>query len=142
MGLKMFGQQISPVNRIEYPGIHGIRIDLRLHPGEDFFLLIACQDEFGGSKTLQQFIGIVGRSFRQHEFAGGKIEKGQSDPLLILDMDSGQEIVGPMLQQFILDRCTRTNQVGDPSLHNAFGLFGVFQLIADRHTVSGFDQFV
>ncbi len=47
-----------------------------------------------------------------------------------------------MFQQFIAGSHAGSNQFGNPSFYNPLRHFRIFQLIADRHPVTGLYQFV
>ena len=56
-------------------------------------------------------------------------------------MDGTQEVVVLGGEDVIVQGNSGSHQFGDATLYNAFGLFGVFQLIADGHALSRFHQF-
>src|ERR1044072_291913 len=57
-------------------------------------------------------------------------------------MNTTQEVIAVMLQHFIVGGHTGCNQFGYPAFYNAFGLFGIFELIANGYTITGPHQFV
>ena len=73
------------------------------------------------------------RTLHGLEGSGCHITEGQSIYPLAGPMEGRQKIIPSMIQQRIAERHRRRNQFSDIPFDNAFGLFGVFHLIADRH---------
>lgn len=56
-------------------------------------------------------------------------------------VDSGEKIVLAVVEDVIVDRHTRSDQLSDTALDEFFGQFGVFKLFAYGHTLSRPDKF-
>ena len=56
-------------------------------------------------------------------------------------MYGSQKVILPVIQYIIIDGNTRSYQFRNTPLHQFLGHFRVFQLVTDRHTLSGTYQF-
>ena len=56
-------------------------------------------------------------------------------------MDCRQEIVLPVVEHIVVYRHTGSHKLGYAALHKLLGSLGVFELLADGHTLSGAHQF-
>lgn len=142
MCLEMFQQRFGGIARIKDPFVKCIGIDPAVEIFFEFFLLVTLEDHFRRFETLQQFVGIFPVSFGYEEFTGRKVEESQSVLVIFRKMNSSQEIVAMVFEQFIVDRGAGSDHIGHSSFHDPFGKFGILQLVANGHPVTGPHQFV
>lgn len=141
MGLEMFEQAFSGIGFVEDPALHSIGIEAVAELLFECFLVAALEDHFSRLEGLQEFVDILLVAFSHKEFAGGDIQEGNTT-LVFGVVDTGQEIIAVMLQHFIVSGDTRRYQFSYAAFHDAFGKFGIFELIADGHAVTCFHQFM
>ena len=98
------------------------------------------EEHFLGREVGEQFLHIVGGTFGTEKFARRDVEQGQATSRLA-KVDGSQEVVLLGVQHVIGQRHTRGHQFGDAALHQLLRQFGVFQLVADGHTLACPDEF-
>ena len=104
-------------------------------------LIVALVNHLCRFQALQKFINIFFVAFANKHFACRNIQQGNACSA-VSKMNSSQEIIAVMLQHFIAAGGAGCHHFGYATLHNSFGLFGIFQLVANGYPVARLYQFV
>src|SRR6185437_302593 len=143
MGLKVFEQDLRGEGFFEQPGFERISEPPAAERFFEMTLEAALEDDLGGFEGLKELVRVFGVAFRDEEFAGRDVEKGQAEGCVVVgEVDSGEEIVACAFEQTVVESYTWRHQFRDAAFGEAFDHFWVFELIADSHAVAGFDELV
>ena len=102
-------------------------------------LLAAFVQHFLGSEITQELIHIIRCTLSYEKLTRTDIKEGKSAGSLA-KMDGSQEVVLLMVQHRIIHGNTGGYQLRDTTLYKGFGKFGIFQLVADSHTLACSNQ--
>ena len=101
----------------------------------------AANDEhFLGREVGQQLVDIVGRTFGREELASRDVEQRKAAGP-VAEMHCGQEVVFLGREHVVAQCHAGGNHLGYAALDNGFCELGVFELVADGHTVAGTYEF-
>ena len=101
---------------------------------------------------MKKLVRIFGVAFGDEEFAGGYVEKGQSEGsggpgvvgcssvAFFGEINGGEKIVAVALEEAIFDGHAGRHHFRDAAFDDAFGHLRVFELIAYGHAKAGFNQ--
>ena len=92
-----------------------------------------------GFKAFQDAVHPSGVSFCGLKFSRTQVKQRQSDGFG-RPMDGGDVVVGLAFQHVVVHHKARGDELRDTALHEALGLFRVFQLVAHGHLQAGFDK--
>ena len=136
--LEVLAQLLSGRLLNEHPIVHLEGARLEMEHG-NLVALAALEKQLLGIVGSKQRTDVVGAALGNHKLAGGDIHKGNADGGAA-EMHGGQEVVLPGLQYRLALHNTGRHQFGDASLDQFLRQLGVFQLIADGHTLAGTHQ--
>ena len=93
-----------------------------------------------GLEITNEFFHIVVGSLTSKKLTRGNIEKSHATRTFS-KMYGSQKVVLLVVEHIVAHGHTRGHQFGNAALHQGFGEFGVFQLVANGHPASGTNQF-
>ena len=97
-------------------------------------------EDFLRAVVGQEFFHIVGIALSGHKFAGGYVQKRNTEDLFVAG-DGCKEIVLLMREYIVIGRYAGSDQFGNTAFDQRFGLFRIFQLVAYGHALAGSYQF-
>jgi hypothetical protein len=97
------------------------------------------QQALGGLDALEAVGQRLPGDLLDLEPAGGQVDPGDAGGRAV-DGDGGEEVVGAAVEDVLLGEGARGHDAGHVAVHEAFGLGGVLDLLADGDAVAGADE--
>ena len=138
--LEMFQQAVVGSIGGKYPVLHLESEETGTEHFLEFLTVVTLDKNLFRREIIKQFVDIIDRSLGCQELTGRNIQKSDAANIFS-EMNGSKEVVFLMVQNIVIDRNSRRNQLRNPSFHQFLGHLRVFQLIADCNTFTGTDQF-
>ena len=94
---------------------------------------------FLGGEVGQQLVDVFRCTFADEKLTGGYVEKGDAAGAAA-EVDGSEKVVFLAVEDVVGERYAGSDEFRDAALHQFLGEFGVFELVADGHAVSGADE--
>ena len=136
VGLKMRQEALVGSIRRVNPVVELVGIIFGPEIFGEHLLFGTLKDDFLGAKTADELVDIFDASLGAEKFAGTDVEKGDARGVFA-EVYAGEEIVFLVIEYVVVKRDTRRHQFRNAALDDLLGQFGIFQLLADSHPLTG-----
>ena len=134
--LEMFAEPLKASLLIEHPVLQLEGEKARTEEALKLLFRASQDQHLFGLQVGEELVDGVDAAFGHDKFARRDVEQRKSAQS-VAEVEGGEKVVFLAGKHVIAQGHTRRDQLGDASLHEFLGEFGVFELVADGNAVTG-----